>query len=83
MTQTDFAAGKNTDSSGENIYAKESLVSKNKKGTDLVLLEKFIDQREEESTVKNSRSFLATHFSRTSTRKGNLKVMLQKDQLLT
>jgi len=28
VTQTDFAAGKNTNHSGENIYAKESLVSK-------------------------------------------------------
>lgn len=82
MTQTDFAAGKNTDSSGETIHAKESLVSKKekKKSIDLVLLEKCIDQREEETIVKNSHSFLVTHFSSTSTRKkGNLKVMLKKD----
>lgn len=31
MTQTDFAAGKNTVSLAENIYAKESLISKKEK----------------------------------------------------
>lgn len=31
VTQTDFAARKNTDSSGENIYAKKSFVSKKEK----------------------------------------------------
>lgn len=83
MIQTDFASGKNTVRLAKNIYAKESLVSKKeKKCLYLVLPEKCIEQREQ-TLLENSHSFLATHLSSNSTRRGNPMVVQAKDHFST
>lgn len=79
MTQTDFAAGKNTRQFRGKCVCQGKLCLKEWKYISLVLFGKFIDQKEEENILKNSHSFLATHFSSNSARKRNLKVMLEKD----
>lgn len=75
VTPTDSAEGKNTDSSCK------AFSQRNKKSTGLVLLEKFINHREEDDTEKLP--LLPCHTLYNGTRKRNLKVMLQEDQFLT
>lgn len=79
MTQTDFAAGKNTRQFRGKCVCQRKPCLKERKCISLVLFGKFTDQKE--TILKNSHSFLATHFSSKSTRKGNLRVMLEKDQV--
>lgn len=75
MTQTGFAAGKNT--VWQKIYAKESLVSKKEKKSSFTCTE------QQEDFIEKLPFLSCYHLSSNSTRRGNLNLVLAKDHFST